>query len=145
MSFEDLQALFELEREATKKQKLEGERENLRPALLPSPATAGDYSTSLEYDSAFDTTPAEVLASPTPSGREEESSDVFQTPAVVLRHKRPTRWSTGRIQGRGHLTDMSFTALSPILAGGTPPSGAKSPSSEREPGVYVRMHMHVTC
>ena len=143
MSFEDLQALFEIEREATKKQKLEGERENLRPTALLSPATAGNYSTSLEYDSALDTTPAEVLASPTPSGREEESSDVFQTPAVVLRHKRPTRWSTGRIQGRGHPMDMSFTALSPILAGGTPPSGAKSPSSERELGMY--MHVHVTC
>ena len=103
--------------------------------FIRSPATARDYSTSLEYDSAFDTTPADILASSNPAGQGTESN-VFSTPVVVLRQKRPSRWSTGRVHGRGYTSDVGFTSLSSIVAGDTPPSGAVSPSSEREPGKY---------
>ena len=126
--------MFELERDATKRQKLEEQTESLHAMFIRSPATAGNYNTSLEYDSALDTTPADIPGSSTPAEQGEGSNDVFSTPSVVLRQKRPSRWSTGRVQGRGYSSDVGFTSLSPIVAGSTPPSGVVSPSSEKEPG-----------
>jgi Ca2+-binding EF-hand superfamily protein/chromosome segregation ATPase len=119
VSFEDLQAIFELEREATKRQKLEGERTRLYPPGGPIPKIADLSCSSQEYDTALDTTPAEIVASPTVPA---ESSDIFQTPTVVLRHKRSQRQPT---PSRGRGGDIGNFMLSPIPAGGTQ---RKSPS-----------------
>ena len=128
MSFEDLQAIFELEREATKRQKLEGERTRLYPPGGPIPKIADLSCSSQEYDTALDTTPAEIVASPTVPA---ESSDIFQTPTVVLRHKRSQRQPT---PSRGRGGDIGNFMLSPIPAGGTQ---RKSPS---DPGGFVYMY-----
>lgn len=123
MSFEDLQDIFELERDAIKRQKLEEqETHDYVPGGLISPEKVTDFNTTQEYDTALDTTPGELLASPTPS------RDIFQTPPVVLRHKRSLRTPSGGTFGQGRGGDAEFCVLSPIQAGGTPSSGNKSPA-----------------
>ena len=122
MSFEDLQAIFELEREAAKRQKLEGERTHLYPPGGPIPKMADLNGSSQEYESALDTTPAEIVVSPTVPA---EGSDIFQTPTVILRHKKSVRQPT---PSRGCSGDVGNFMLSPIPTAGTP---RRSPS---EPG-----------
>lgn len=119
MSFEDLQDLFKLEREAIKRQKLEEQETQEYPS--GGLGNVADFNTTQEYDTALDTTPGELLASPTPL------RDIFQTPPVVLRHKRPLRTP----YDRGHGSDTELCVLSPIHVGGTPSSG-KSPSEAGE-------------
>ena len=135
MSFEDLQAIFELERDAAKRQKLEGERTHLCPPGGLIPKMADFNGSSQEYESALDTTPAEIVASPTVP----ENSDIFQTPTVVLRHKRSVRQPT---PSRGHSGDVGSFMLSPIPAGGAP---RKSPSEPGELGMIgPNVHHHLT-
>lgn len=137
MSFEDLQDLFELEREAIKRQKLEEqETPDYPPGGLSSPEKVTDFTTTQEYDTALDTTPGELLASPTPS------RDIYQTPPVVLRHKRSLRTLSGGTSGQGHGGDTEFCVLSPIQAGGTPSSGNKSPA---EAGTSIVVYTTLLC
>ena len=125
MSFEDLQALFELEREAAKRQKVEGKKTDHCPlGGLISPARVAEFSNSQEYDTALDTTPSELVASPTPSG---DSIGIFQTPTVVLRHRRSLLLPTGGSPALSHGNDEGISMLSPKQAGGTPPRSPVEP------------------
>ena len=126
MSFEDLQTMFELEREAAKRQKLEEEKSKLySPGDLVPPAKIDFSCSSQEFDSALDTTPAEIVASPTVP---VDGGDVFQTPMVVLRHKRSQRLPT---PSRSRSGDVGNLLLSPIPAGGTPPMSPVEPGEFR--------------
>lgn len=137
--FDDLQALFELEREAAKRQKLEGqETHDYSSGSLISQGNVAEFSNTQEYDTALDTTPGEILASPTPS---RDSNDIFQTP-VVLRHKRSSRTPSGGTRGRGRGIDGDLAMLSPIQAGGTPSSDNRSPV---EAGECSSPHWFVPC
>ena len=105
VSFEDVQALFELERESIKRQKLEKAKHHSERET--SLGIAADIScNNEEYESALDTTPSEVSpASP------EESNSLYHTPAVVLRHKKKLRLPTGEQSGSN---DREVSMLSPI-------------------------------
>ena len=111
VSFEDLLTLFEIERETIKRQRLESQRATVSSPVTPE-VTRHDTS-GQDYESELYTTPrTKTLASSPLARSEEENSDVFQTPAVVLRRKKPRRVRPGPS------SDEGLSAFSPILAEG---------------------------
>ena len=109
ISFEDLEALFELQRDTVKRQKIENTQYQI---------SSRNFCNNDEYSSPLGTTPSEIT-----SGSPEESScldaDLYQPPAVVLRHKKPLlKLSTSQSQqGEDNDTVLSAEHTSPGEAG----------------------------
>ena len=129
MSFEDIEAVFALERETAKK-----EAKSKRPPstttelyLPSSQQLTTDLSGSIEYDTAFDTLPSDDITSPTSAPdtgrrqRTEVGADA-ESPRVILRHKRPGRVTVPMVGNLG--------LLSPIHSGFTPAGHGRPPSGE---------------
>ena len=136
-----MQALFESEREAIKKQKLEDQRRH--PEGLISASTFTDVSrSSQEYDSAVDTTAEEIVVSPPPD--QEQNSTFYQTAPVVLRHKKKkSHRLINHEQYPGN--NVGFSTLSPIPSVGAPATDDCSPGKRMHICIII-IHVHVyTC
>ena len=128
MSFEDIEAVFALERETVKK-KAKSKRPPSTTTELYLPSSqqlTTDLSGSLEYDTAFDTLPSDGITSPTSApdtGRQKtEVGADAESPRVILRHKRPGRVTVPMVGNLG--------LLSPIHSGFTPAGHGRPPSGE---------------
>ena len=126
MSFEDIEAVFALERETVKK-KAKSKRPPSTTTELYLPSSQQlTTDGSIEYDTAFDTLPSDGITSPTSApdtGRQKtEVGADAESPRVILRHKRPGRVSVPMVGNLG--------LLSPIHSGFTPAGHGRPPSGE---------------
>lgn len=126
MSFEDIEAVFALERETVKKEAKSKRPPSTTTELYLPSSQQLTTDGSIEYDTAFDTLPSDGITSPTSApdtGRQKtEVGADAESPRVILRHKRPGRVTVPMVSNLG--------LLSPIHSGFTPAGHGRPPSGE---------------
>ena len=129
MSFEDIEAVFALERETVKKEAKSKRPPSTTTELYLPSSQQLTTDGSIEYDTAFDTLPSDGITSPTsvPDTGRRQRTEVgtdhdTESPRVILRHKRPGRVTVPMVGNLG--------LLSPIHSGFTPAGHGRPPSGE---------------